>query len=451
MGLPSGMVTLVFTDIEGSVGLWEADREAMAEASARHNRIVREQIEAAGGHVFKTVGEAFRAVFADPSAALASAVAIQRAVGAEPWPPGVPIRVRMALHAGACVERDGDYFGPVVNRAARLLAVGHGGQVLVSGATYELLAGRLPGGIGFRDLGEHRLPDLGRAKRVFQVTGPGLAGGFGPLRSLDDPALRHNLPSQATSFVGRAAELAGLRSLVAGGSRLVTIAGPGGIGKSRLALQVAADALDGAGDGVWLVELAPVAEPELVARTVAAVLGVREEPGRPVLDTLAEAVGDRSLLVVLDNAEHVLGAAAKLADALMRSCPRACLLVTSREPLGISGEHVFRVPPLASPARRSGRPRPAGRFRVGAAVRGARRDVPAGLRPRRRQRRGGGGGVRAAGRDSAGPGAGRGPAGFAVGAGDQLPARSAVPAADRGEPDRPAPPSDPARPDRLVL
>ena len=149
----------------------------MAEASARHNRIVCEQIEVAGGRVFKTVGEAFRAVFADPSAALASAVAIQRAAGTERWPPGLLIRVRMALHSGACVERDGDYFGPVVNRVARLLAVGHGGQVLVTGATYELLAGRLHGGIGLRDLGEHRLQDLGRAERVFQVTGPGLAGG----------------------------------------------------------------------------------------------------------------------------------------------------------------------------------------------------------------------------------------------------------------------------------
>ena len=179
------------------------------------------------------------------------------------------------------------------------------------------------------------------------MTGPGLAGGFGPLRSLDDPSLRHNLPSQATSFVGRAAELAELRSLVSGGSRLVTIAGPGGIGKSRLALQVAAEALDG--DGVWLVELAPVAEPELVDRTVAAVLQVREEPGRPMLGTLADAVSDRHLLLVLDNAEHVLGAVAKLADTLVRCCPRLCLLVTSREPLGVSGEQVFRVPSLAVP------------------------------------------------------------------------------------------------------
>ena len=182
------------------------------------------------------------------------------------------------------------------------------------------------------------------------------------MRSLDHPALRHNLPSHPTSFVGRAAELAELRSLVAAGSPLVTIVGPGGIGKSRLAVQVAAEALDGAGDGVWLAELAPVAEPELVARTVAAVLGVREELGRPVLHTLADAVGDRSLLVVLDNAEHVLGAAAKLADAVMRSCPRACLLVTSREPLGISGEHVFRVAPLPVPPADLAAPGPLAAF-----------------------------------------------------------------------------------------
>jgi predicted ATPase/class 3 adenylate cyclase/DNA-binding CsgD family transcriptional regulator len=362
MGVASGTVTLLFTDIEGSIRLWEADSEAMAEASARHNRIVREQIEVAGGRVFKAVGEEFRAVFADPAAALASAVAVQRAAGTERWPPGLPIRVRMALHSGACLKRGGDYCGPVVSRVIRLLAVGHGGQVLVSGATYDLLADRLPGGIGLRDLGEHRLKDLGRAERVFQVTGPGLAEGFGPLRSLDDPALRHNLPSQVTSFVGRAAELAELRSLVSDGSRLVTIAGPGGIGKSRLALQVAAEALDGDGDGVWLVELAPVAEPELVARTAAAVLGVREEPGRPVLDTLVEAVGDRCLLVVLDNAEHVLGAAAKLADALMRCCPRACLLVTSRESLGVSGEYVFRVPPLPVPPAGLAAPGPLAAF-----------------------------------------------------------------------------------------
>jgi predicted ATPase/class 3 adenylate cyclase/DNA-binding CsgD family transcriptional regulator len=343
------LVTLLFTDIEGGVRLWEDDRDAMAAASARHDRIVREQVEACGGRVFKTVGEAHRAVFADPVAALSSAVAIQRAAGAGPWASSLPIQVCMALHSGTCAERDGDLAGPVVNRAARLLDIGHGGQVLVTAAAYALLADRLPGGIGLRDLGEQRLRDLGRAERVFQVTGPGLAEGFGALRSLDDPALRHNLPSQATSFVGRTAELAELHALVSGGSRLVTITGPGGIGKSRLALQVAANALDGTGDGAWLAELAPVTEPELVTRTAAAALRVREVPGRPMLGTLIDAVSDRDLLLILDNAEQVLGAVAELADAVIRSCPRVCLLVTSREPLGVSGEHVFRVPGLAVP------------------------------------------------------------------------------------------------------
>jgi predicted ATPase/class 3 adenylate cyclase/DNA-binding CsgD family transcriptional regulator len=348
-GGAAGMVTLLFTDIEGGVRLWEADREAMAAATTRHDRMVREQVEASGGRVFSTVGEAHRAVFADPVAALAAAVAIQRAAGPGPGASGLPIRVCMALHSGTCTERGGDYAGPVVNRAARLLDVGHGGQVLVTAATYALLADRLPDGIGFRDLGEQRLRDLGRAERVFQVTGPGLAEGFGVLRSLDDPALRHNLPSQATSFVGRTAELAELRALVSGGSPLVTITGPGGIGKSRLALQVAADALDGTGDGVWLAELAAVTEPELVPRTAATALRISEAPGRPVLDTLVDALADRDLLLLLDNAEQVLGAVAAMADAIIRSCPRVCLLVTSREPLGIIGEQVFRVPGLAVP------------------------------------------------------------------------------------------------------
>jgi predicted ATPase/class 3 adenylate cyclase/DNA-binding CsgD family transcriptional regulator len=347
--IPSGTVTLLFTDVEGSTRLWETEPELMAVALRRHDKIMRAAIESAGGYVFKTVGDAFCAAFCTPRAAVEATLSAQQALSDQAWPTGAPLRVRMGVHTGVCEERDGDYFGPVVNRAARLEAVAHGGQVLVSGAAAGLLSGGLPDGVGLGDLGEHRLKDLGPAERVFEVTGPGLAGGFGPLRSLDDPALRHNLPSQAASFVGRAAELAELRCLVAGGSRMVTITGPGGIGKSRLALQVAAEALDGTGDGVWLAELAPVADPELIAGTVAAVLQVREEPGRPVLDTLVDAIGDRYLLVVLDNAEHVLGSAAKLADAMMRGCPRACLLVTSREPLGITGEHVFRVPPLPVP------------------------------------------------------------------------------------------------------
>jgi len=343
------LVTLLFTDIEGGVRLRGAGRDAVAAVSARYDCVVREQVGACGGRVFMAVGGVRRAVFADPVAALCAAVGIQRAAGAESWAGGLPVGVRVALHCGVCAERGGDYAGPVVNRAARLLEAGHGGQVLVTAAVYALVAGRLPPGIGLRDLGEQRLRDLGRAERVFQVSGPGLADGFGVLRSLDDPALRHNLPSQVTGFVGRAVELAELGALVSGGSRLVTIAGPGGIGKSRLALQVAAGALDGAGAGVWLAELAAVADPELVARAVAAALRVSEAPGRPVLGSVTEAIGDRELLVVLDNAEQVLGAVAELAEAVLRCCPRVCLLVTSREPLGIGGEHVFRVAGLAVP------------------------------------------------------------------------------------------------------
>ena len=349
MGPTAGLVTLLFTDVEAGVRLWEADSDAMMAATARYGRIVREQVEAGGGRVFKTVGEAHRAVFADPVAALSAAVAIQRTACPEPWASGLPVGVRVALHSGACAERDGDYAGPVANRAARLLDIGHGGQILVTAAACALLADRLPDGTGLRDLGEQRLRDLGRAERVFQVTASGLAGEFERLRSLDDPALRHNLPSQPTSFVGRTAELAELHALVKGGSRLVTIAGPGGIGKSRLALQAAAEALEAIGDGVWLVEFAPVAESALVARTAAAALGVREAPGRPMADTLIDAIGDRDLLMILDNAEHVLGGVAELADAIIRSCPRACLLVTSREPLGTAGERVFRVPGLTVP------------------------------------------------------------------------------------------------------
>jgi predicted ATPase/class 3 adenylate cyclase/DNA-binding CsgD family transcriptional regulator len=347
--LTAGLVTLLFTEVEDGIPLRGADHDVMAAALARHDRIVREQVKSCGGRVFKTAGATHRAVFADPVAALSSAMAIQRAADAEPWAPGPPIRVRMALHSGICAERDGEYAGPVVNRAGRLLDVGHGGQVLVSAAAYALLAERLPAGTGLRDLGEQRLRDLGRAERVFQVTAPGLAEGFGALLSLDNPALRHNLPSQATSFVGRTAELAELRALISGGSRLVTITGPGGIGKSRLVLQAAADALDGTGDGVWLAELAPVTEPGLVTRTAAAALKVSETPGQPVLDTLIDAIRDRDLLLILDNAEQVLGTVAELSDAVIRSCPRVSLLVTSREPLGIRGEHVFRITGLPVP------------------------------------------------------------------------------------------------------
>ena len=347
--IPSGTVTLLFTDVEGSTRLWEAEPEAMARALRRHDEILRVAIGQAGGFVFKTVGDAFCAAFATPQAALAAVLAAERTLGAEPWPTGRPIRVRMSLHTGVCEERDNDYFGPVVNRAARLEAVAHGGQVLVSGATAELLSEALPEGAALRDLGSHRLKDLGRPEQVFQLEADGLASAFPPLGTLDNPELPNNLPGVPSAFVGRDREVAEVRSLL-GSARLVTLTGAGGCGKTRLALQAAAELLDGTGDGVWFVELAPLAEAEQIPGAVAAVLGLADQ-GRqqPLSASLTEALRDQDTLILLDNCEHVIDGAAKFCGQLVRDCPRLRILATSREPLGLDGEHVYRVPSLSLP------------------------------------------------------------------------------------------------------
>jgi predicted ATPase/class 3 adenylate cyclase/Tfp pilus assembly protein PilF len=346
--VPSGNVTLLFTDIEGSTRGWEAHPVEMEGALTRHDELVRSALTKAGGFVFKTVGDAVYAAFVDPVDAISAAVDAQKAIGTEPWPEVTPIRVRMGLHSGVCVERDGDFFGQPVNRVARLEATAHGGQIIVSGATAELVRGRLPGAVTLRDLGEHRLKDLGRPEQVFQVCTDGLASDFPRLRSLSNPELKTNLPEQVSSFVGRERELAEIRELL-NTARLVTLTGPGGSGKTRLALHVAAEQVDGSGDGVWLVELAALADPGLVAAKVGNVLGVPEDAGLPVLETLVDALRDHRTLLVLDNCEHVIDATAKLADALLRSCPGVQLLATSREPLGVSGEHLFGVPTLRVP------------------------------------------------------------------------------------------------------
>jgi predicted ATPase/class 3 adenylate cyclase len=347
--IPSGTVTLLFTDVEGSTRLWEAEPEAMARALRRHDEMLRAAIGGAGGFVFKTVGDAFCAAFATPHAALGAALAAQRALTAEPWPTGRPIRVRMSLHTGVCEERDNDYFGPVVNRAARLEAVAHGGQVVVSGATAELLSESLPEGVTLRDLGLHRLKDLGRPERVYQLEAEFLRPSFPPLASLDNPELPNNLPGQPSAFVGREPELAQVRSLVAS-SRLVTLTGAGGCGKTRLALQAAAEVLDTASDGVWFVGLASLTEAEQIPDAVAAVLGLADRGGQqPMLESLIDALREQDTLILLDNCEHVIDGAAKFCGQLVRECPRLRILATSREPLGIDGEHVYRVPSLSLP------------------------------------------------------------------------------------------------------
>lgn len=345
---PTGTVTFLFTDIEGSTKLWDAHQDAMQQALERHDVLLRNAIHDVGGVVFKTVGDAFCAVFAAAPYALAAATNAQFALRAEPWPEETPIRVRMALHTGPAQERDNDYFGPTLNRVARLLAAGHGGQTLVSGATQEAALGNLPEAVTLLDLGVRRLKDLTQPEPVYQVAHPDLPDGFPPLKTLDTTP--NNLPQQVTSFIGREKQIAETRALL-GKTRLLTLAGPGGTGKTRLSLQIAAETLDQDryADGAWLVELAPLSDPSLVAPTVAQVLGVTEQSGQARLQTLTETLKNKKLLLVLDNCEHVLSACAQLVAALIRSCPGVTILVTSREPLGIAGEQVYRVPSLSLP------------------------------------------------------------------------------------------------------
>jgi predicted ATPase/class 3 adenylate cyclase len=348
MSIPSGTVTLLFTDVEGSTHLWEDAPEEMARALERHEYLVRHAMDANGGYVFKTIGDAFCVAFATGHEALRAALETQRALTAEVWPAGAVIRVRIALHTGVCQERDGDYFGPVVNRTARLMAIAHGGQVVLSGVTAELLADFPPDEGMLRDLGQHRLRDLGRPEHVWQLDAATVPSEFPPLTSLDNPELPNNLPELLSSFVGRDEELGEVRALI-NEHRLVTLTGAGGSGKTRLAMQAAAELLDGQGEGVWLVELASVNDEEHVPLAVAAVLGIQEMLDVSPLETLISALSNQDVLLILDNCEHLIGACSKFADEVLRNCAQVRVLATSREPLGIEGERVYRVPSMTLP------------------------------------------------------------------------------------------------------
>lgn len=343
---PDASVTLLFTDIAGSVQLWERDPERMSEVLARHDELLRAAIEAGGGRVFKTVGDAVYAVFDEAGGAIPAAIDGQRAIRAADWGGLGPLEVRMALHTGPVEVRDGDVYGPTVNRVARLLAAGHGGQVLLSSATGELVRGSLPAGAGIEDLGLHELRDLPEPVRVHQLLHPDLPRSFPPLRAVGRAP--HNLPRSRTRFVGRDRDVAAVRERLAE-APIVTLTGIGGTGKTRLALEVAAGALGDFTDGVWLVELAPLHDPGLVPRAVADALGTKEEAGRPLVDTLVDGLRPRALLLVLDNCEHLLDACAELADVLLEACPRLRILATSREPLRVGGESVWPVQPLEIP------------------------------------------------------------------------------------------------------
>jgi class 3 adenylate cyclase len=347
--LPSGTVTFLFTDIEGSTARWEHQPEAMRAALARHDALIRATIHEHDGHVVKTMGDAFHAAFVRAPDAVAAAAVAQRRLQAEPWSEIGPIRVRMAVHTGAAEERDGDYYGPPLNRATRLMSAGHGGQVLLSQPTYELVRDTPPDGVTFIDLGEHRLKDLIRPERVFQLAGTGLPSDFPPLNSLN--VRPHNLPLQTTPLLGRDREVRAVAALLLRDDvRLVTLTGPGGTGKTRLGLQVAADLLDRFEDGAFFVELAPISDPELVPSTIAQVLGVEDAGGRPLLDALVDYLRGRHLLLVLDNFEQVL-AAATVVEALLQAGRALRVLVTSRAPLQIRGSENIRCRRWRCPPR----------------------------------------------------------------------------------------------------
>ena len=347
--MPVETLTFLFTDIEGSTALLRRLGEGVyAQVLADHHSLIRSLLAAHDGEEVGTHGDEFFAVFSSPKACVAAVTQMQQALATHPWPAGERVRVRMGVHTGEAAKTPTGLVGLDVHRAARVAAVAYGGQVLLSETAAALVRGSLPAGTTLKNLGAHRLKDLGRPEQIFQLDAAGLQAEFPPLRSLGHPALQNNLPAQLATFIGRDGELSEVRALVRS-CRLVTLTGAGGSGKTRLCLQAAAELLDGSGDGVWLVELAAVTADDAVAPAICQALGIATQPGRPVLEVLLDALAPQDVLIVLDNCEHLVGACAKMAEAILRHCPRVHLVATSREPLGIGGETIYRVPPLSLP------------------------------------------------------------------------------------------------------
>jgi class 3 adenylate cyclase len=339
--LPTGTVTLLLADVEGSTQLWETQPDEMTAAFARLDDARSDLIAAHGGMrpVEQGEGDSFVVAFARASDAVSCALELQRA-------PLAPIRLRIGVHTGEVQLRDeGNYIGPTINRTARLRDLGHGGQILLSGTTDALVVDMLPPDAWLTDLGAHELRGVPRPERVVQLCHPDLCNEFPPLRTLKNVAVKH-LPMALTSFVGRDAELTQIHEILSG-NRLVTLTGAGGAGKTRLAIQIAGQLSGEFRDGVWYVDLAPITDPELVPVTVARALGLPDQPGRSTIDTLTRFLADRQMLVVLDNCEHLLDASAALVNALLATAARLTLLTTSREPIGVPGEVSWRVPSLS--------------------------------------------------------------------------------------------------------
>ena len=339
--------TFLFSDVEGSTRLWEQEPERMAVAMARHDALSRAAVVAHGGLVVKGLGDGVHAIFGDGLDAVLAAVQLQLLLAEPPAPGELALRVRCGMHCGASEARDGDFFGPALNRAARVMGAAHGGQTLITQELAERVAARLPPPLTLADLGVVRLRDLDGRQRLHQIVHPGLRERFPPLRSME--ATPNNLAQQLNSFVGRERELAEVRQLLAK-TRLLTLLGMGGIGKSRLSVQLGAELMDEYPDGVWLVELAPLTDPRGVPQALAGVLGLKEEAGLAVLDALRAHVRTRTLLVILDNCEHVLHACADLAKQLLQAGAGLKVLATSRDVLQVAGETVYAVPTLTAPA-----------------------------------------------------------------------------------------------------
>jgi predicted ATPase/class 3 adenylate cyclase len=351
--LPTGTVTFLFSDVEGSTRLLQRLGARYAEVLGAHQRLLRQAWAAHGGVEVDTEGDAFFVAFPTATEALAAAAEATQALAAYPWPEGVALRVRIGLHTGTPLVTAERYIGLDVHRAARIAAAGHGGQVLLSEATQALALDTLPAGASLRDLGEHRLKDLQRPERLYQLVLPGLPDDFAPLKTLD--RAHHNLPVQLTPLVGRAAAVRQVVELLAQEHvRLLTLTGPGGIGKTRLALQAAAEQVELFADGVYLVPLAAIADPALVLPTIAQTLGLREAGSATPEESLKGYLADRQVLLVLDNIEQVIGAGPQVVD-LLAACPRIKVMATSRISLHLRGEHEYPVPALDLPAPDAGR------------------------------------------------------------------------------------------------
>ena len=343
----SGTVTFLLTDVARSTAMWDADPASARAAIGCHDRIIEKAVHASGGRLLKARGEgdSHFAVFDQAQSGVSAAVQIARNLAAEGWATQQPLRVRMSLHTGTADLRGGDYYGPEVNRCARLRAIGHPGQVLLSNATAALVRSALPPGCGLLELGWHHLRDVAAPEQVFQLTHTDLVADFPPLATGER---HHNVPPALTSFIGRGSERAEVERLVSS-TRLLTLLGTGGVGKSRLSFQVAEDLLPDFSDGAFVVELGSLSDPALVPQQVLSALGVPEEPGRVHTDTLIASLSGRHMLLVLDGCEHLLWACADLAEAVLRACPKVRILATSREPFRILGETTWRVPSLSVP------------------------------------------------------------------------------------------------------